>query len=297
MMRPPRPQPPPPPSMRCARCRSSISVRPPVRPCVQSLKPRCLPHRRPTSWPHPQPNPTVRRRLPHRDPVGAQPLTNAVQRTVAMTPTPQPTHRAPRRSSSSVRPAVRPCVRSLRPRCLQHRRPTSWPHPQPNPTVRPRLTTSSPVGAQPLTNAVQRTAVDAVAAPEATDAPRTASVFESNRPESPSIHTDSGATMAAVRDDAVLATPPPSLPVTTASPSITAVTTSALPLANAVQRNAVSDGGGEAATVRPIVTPMTSATARRQVCCSVRSPLVLVRLRPVSGPPPCPRSTMARAPR
>ena len=133
MMRPPRPQPPPPPSMRCARCRSSISVRPPVRPCVQSLKPRCL-HTADRLVAHPQPNPTVRRRPPHRDPLVHNHSPTPFN--VRWRPSPQPTHRAPRRSSSSVRPAVRPCVQSLRPRCLQHRRPTSWPHPQPNPTVR-----------------------------------------------------------------------------------------------------------------------------------------------------------------
>jgi hypothetical protein len=211
-------------------------------------------------------------------PVGAQPLTTAVQRTaVDAVAAPEATGAPQAASVVEFSPPGDAPLRAISEATLATTSPTDLVAPPAAEShSAPASATSRPVGAQPLTTAVQRTAVDAVAAPEATDAPRTASVLEFNRPESPSVHTDSGATMAAVRDDAVVATPPPSLPVTTASPSITAVTTSALPLASAVQRSAVRDGGGEAATVRPIVTPMTPATA----------PQAGVLQRAVAGGPP-----------
>ena len=145
MMRPARPQPPPPPSMRSARCRS-FSVHPPVRPCVPSLKPRCL-RAADRRYGATRSRTYSARRPPHRDPLvhNHSPTPFNVRWSI---PSPHPrqlTHRAPRRSSSSVRPPVRPCVQSLKPRCLQHRRPTSWPHPQPNPTVRPRLPYRDPL--------------------------------------------------------------------------------------------------------------------------------------------------------
>jgi hypothetical protein len=109
----------------------------------------------------------------------------------------------------------------------------------------------SPAGAQPVVSAVQRTAVD----DPAPDAPHTAPPVEFSRPDSVSLHTDAGATVGEVTNEAVPATPPPSLLATTPSPRITA--TKALPLANTLQRNVVSDGDGVAPTVRPIATPVT----------------------------------------